>query len=105
MEIKSNGWFNIALTILFDDLSDYRLIKADVFKVVMIMTGDDNYDDVFKVSSKNPAASCAAVTEACTTELQLKWYTKVEGCPFSSKANQALLLLTLTNIDKNFYQD
>ena len=37
MEIKSNGWFNIALTILFDDLSDYRLIKADVFKVVMIM--------------------------------------------------------------------
>ena len=80
MEIKSNGWFNIALTILFDDLSDYRLIKADVFKVVMIMTGDDNYDDVFKVSSKNPAASCAAVTEACTTELQLKWYTKVEGC-------------------------
>ena len=37
MEIKSNGWFNIALTILFDDLSDYRLIKADVFKVVIIM--------------------------------------------------------------------
>ena len=36
MEIKSNGWFNIALTILFDDLSDYRLIKADVFKVVII---------------------------------------------------------------------
>ena len=37
VEIKSNGWFNIALTILFDDLSDYRLIKADVFKVVMIL--------------------------------------------------------------------
>ena len=37
VEIKSNGWFNIALTILFDDLSDYRLIKADVFKVVIIM--------------------------------------------------------------------
>ena len=35
VEIKSNGWFNIALTILFDDLSDYRLIKADVFKVVI----------------------------------------------------------------------
>ena len=49
MEIKSNGWFNIALTILFDDLSDYRLIKADVFKVMMIMMGDDNYDDVFKM--------------------------------------------------------
>ena len=37
VEIKSNGWFNIALTILFDDLSDYRLIKADVFKVVIIL--------------------------------------------------------------------
>ena len=37
VEIKSNGWFNIALTILFDDLSDYRLIKADVFKVMMIL--------------------------------------------------------------------
>ena len=37
VEIKSNGWFNIALTILFDDLSDYRLIKADVFKVMMMI--------------------------------------------------------------------
>jgi len=59
VEIKSDGWFKVELTALFRNLNDRRLIRADVFKI----------------SSKDPANSCAAKAQACDGLLQLRYTT------------------------------
>ena len=53
MEIKSDGWFKVELTALFRNLNDRRLIRADVFKI----------------SSKDPANSCAAKAQVSTGQI------------------------------------
>ena len=39
---------------------------------------------MYKLSSKDPAASCGAITEACDVALQLRLTTKLTTAPISA---------------------
>ena len=39
---------------------------------------------MYKLSSKDPDASCAAITEACSVALQLRLTTKLTSAPVSA---------------------
>ena len=39
---------------------------------------------MYKLSSKDPAASCGAITEACNVALQLRLTTKLTTAPISA---------------------
>ena len=47
---------------------------------------------MYKLSSKDPDASCAAITEACSVALQLRLTTKLTSAPVSAG-------------DDNYYND
>ena len=81
VEIKRGGWYQVEFSALFDNLSDRRLIRADVYKL----------------SSKDPAASCTAVTSSCDVLLQLRLTTKLTAAPSSADSNTDLTSSTLTS--------